>query len=321
MDFALGVDVGGTKVSVTFGNSRGQILAKEVLPTQRGRKTREGIQEIVETLTRLRPARKQSAKVHGIGVGIAGPMDPGKGTVERSPHLKGWEGFPLKSFLAKKFRLPVFITNDANAAAVGEKVFGQGRGVRNFVYLTVSTGIGGGIVLNDKLLLGASFGAGEVGHTIVVPEGEKCGCGHRGCLEAYASGTAIARFFKKEFSRGRRSKIEKRADSKKGITAETIALAAEARDVLALEAFRRAGHFLGIGLANLINVVNPELIILGGSVTKSSRFFWPSMMQSVKKYAWPTLYSACRIVKTRFGNEIGDLGALALVFAKGSFKL
>ena len=217
--------------------------------------------------------------------------------------------------LRKDSSRPRQVLTSANAAAVGEKMFGAGRRSKSFAYLTISTGIGSGIILDGKLFLGASFGAGEVGHTIIVPRGERCGCGHRGCLEAYASGTAIAQFVRDQIRRGRKSKVKKFVPSEKEITAEVVALAAERGDPLALEAFRRAGYYLGIGLANLINILNPEMLILGGSVMKSSRFFWSSMSRSVRRHAWPSLGRACKIVKTRLGDQVGDLGALALVFA------
>ena len=309
MDYALGVDIGGTKISVTLGNSRGKILSQKSVPTLTGKLARRGINELAQSLYCLKSQIKKPSRIVGVGIGIPGPMDPQRGIVQRSPHLKGWAGFPLKSFLQRKLRLPVFITNDANAAAVGEKVFGRGRSVKNFVYLTVSTGVGGGIILNNELWVGASFGAGEIGHTIIFPDGEKCGCGHRGCLEAYASGTAIANYVRAQIH------PSKRGLTPFGFSAEKIAASAAKGDRLALKAFKRAGYFLGMGLANLINILNPEMLIVGGSVTKSSRFFWPEMIHSARTNAWPTLYSACRIVKTRLGDRVGDLGALALAFA------
>ena len=303
MNYALGVDIGGTKISLTLGDARGKILAKQTLPTLTGKKAKQALRGTAEGLARLKKEGTKRGKVIGVGVGAPGPMDPVKGIIQRSPHLGGWQGFRLKSFLEKKLRLPVCITNDANAAALGEKVFGAGRQAENLVYLTISTGVGSGIILDGKVLIGASFGAGEFGHTIIVPGGERCGCGQRGCVEAYASGTAIAKF------------VQARTKKRKGITAETTALAAGRGNRLALEAFERAGYYLGIGLANLINLLNPELLILGGSVVKSSRLFWPSMMRSARRHAWPSLYRACRIVRTRLGDRVGDLGALALVFA------
>ena len=310
--YALGVDIGGTKISVTLGNSRGKILAKESLPTLTGRRAPHAIEALAEALLRLKGRLRKPGRLLGAGVGVPGPIDPNRGRIERSPHLGGWEGFRLKLFLRRKLRLPIFITNDANAAALGEKVFGAGRRANSFIYLTISTGIGGGIVLGGRLLLGSSFGAGEVGHMIIVPAGERCGCGHRGCLEAYASGTAVAKYVKSEIRKGRKSKIPARGL----ITAEIVGSAAAQKDPLALEAFRRAGYYLGIGLANLINLFNPEMLILGGSVTKSSRFFWSAMSQSARENAWPSLYRACRITRTTLDDRVGDLGALALVFAQ-----
>ena len=305
--YALGVDIGGTKVSVTLGNSRGKILAKKLLPTLTGKNARQGIHDLAAALKELKLHEGKGKKIQGIGVGVPGPMDPKKGIIEKSPHLHGWQGFPLKSFLGKKLKLPIFMANDADAAAVGEKVFGQGHGAKNFVYVTISTGIGSGIMIDGRPLDGAAHGAGEFGHTIICPDGEKCGCGRKGCLEAYASGTAIAQYY--------RNISQRTFPNVPGLTAERIAWAAKAKDRLALQAFRRAGYFLGIGLANLINLLDPELIILGGSVIKSSEFFWPEMIESARSHSWPSLFRACRIVKTRLGNQVGDLGALALVFA------
>ena len=315
MKYALGVDIGGTKISLTLGDARGKIRAKQTLPTLTGKKSRQALREMAEGLKRLKKEGAKRGEIIGVGVGAPGPMDPVKGIIQRSPHLGGWQGFRLKSFLEKKLRLPVCITNDANAAALGEKVFGAGRRAKNLVYLTVSTGVGSGIILDGKLLIGASFGAGEFGHTIIVPGGERCGCGQRGCVEAYASGTAIAKFVQAGIKKGRRFPLP---GAGKRITAETVALAAGRGNGLALEAFERAGYYLGIGLANLINLLNPELLILGGSVVKSSRFFCPSMMRTTRRHAWPSLYRACRIVRTRLGDRVGDLGALALVFAARS---
>ena len=308
MKLALGVDIGGTKTSLTLGDSHGKILAKKILPTLTGRRTHEGIKQISEGLLRLKADFSGAGKIKGIGVGIPGPIDPQAGTAQRSPNLRGWEGIRFKAYLQKKLKLPVYITNDANAAAIGEMLFGQGRNCRNFVYLTVSTGIGGGIVLGGRLLMGDSWGAGEIGHTIVQARGERCGCGRRGCLEAYASGTAIAKFFQKN-SRGSGR-----------LSAESIAREARQNNFAAREAYCRAGFYLGIGLANLINLLNPGKIILGGSVTKSFSLFWPTMMKSVRAHAWPVLSKACRIVKTDLEEGAGDLGALALVFSPSSLR-
>jgi glucokinase len=298
MKYALGVDIGGTKTSVVLGSSQGKILARKLLLTRTGKKTRQGIEETVQALKALKSGPGKGKRLLGVGVGIPGPMDSRNGVVQRSPHLGGWKGFPLKSFLERRLGLSVFINNDANAAALGEKVFGEGKRAGDFVYMTISTGIGGGVVVNGELVHGTSFVGGEVGHMTIVPDGERCKCGKRGCLEAYASGTAIARFAKK------RNALEAGLAARKGSRS-------------ALAAYEQGGYYLGIGIANLLNILNPKVVVLGGGVLKSApRIFWSSMLKSCKRNAWPQAYRAVRIVKTKLNDRVGDLGALALVFAR-----
>ncbi len=317
MQYALGVDIGGTKTSVVLGSSQGKILASVVLPTQTGRNTRSGIKKLAEALRLLKQKTGRGKRLLGVGVGIPGPMNPERGIVQRSPHLGGWEGFPLKSFLQKQLQLPIMINNDANVAALGEKVFGEGRRARNFIYLTISTGIGGGVFANGEPVHGANFVGGEVGHMTIVPQGELCKCGKRGCLEAYASGTGIARYVKAEVKRGRRSSVLRFVPKGGKLNARESGLAAKNGDRLALEAYRRAGYYLGVGIANLLNLLNPELVVLGGGVLKSApREFWQTMLKSCKREAWPQAYEKVRIVRSRLGDRVGDLGALALVFSR-----
>jgi glucokinase len=317
--YALGVDIGGTKISVVLGNSRGKILAKIILPTLTGRKSREGITRLAETLKHLKRSLGKRARLAGVGVGIPGPMNPMKGVVQRSPHLGGWEGFPLKRYLERAIKARVVIHNDANTAALGERVFGGGKRTDNFAYLTISTGIGGGLVANGRLIEGSSFVGGEVGHMTIVPNGERCKCGKHGCLEAYASGTAIARYVEGEMRRGRPSRIRKYVPKKEKLEARHVGLAARSGDRLAVKAYGRGGFYLGIGIANLLNILNPERVILGGGVLKSAPpAFWKSMQKSLKREAWPQAFRSAKVVKTRLNNRAGDLGALALVFLRPS---
>ncbi len=316
MKYAIGIDIGGTKISMVLGTSSGKILARRLIATQTGSKTQQCLSEMVENLAGLLKDSGISKKqILGIGVGLPGPVDTQKGVVPRSPHLGGWKGFPLQKWLSKKMGLPVFVANDANAAAIGEKIFGLGRRAKHFIYMTVSTGIGGGLVVNRELVEGASFVAGEVGHMTVVPKGDACKCGKLGCLEAYASGTAIAAFAAREIKAGKASRISHFATQGNKLTAREVGLAAKKGDSLALKAYERAGFYLGIGIANLLNILNPELIILGGGVLKSApRDFWRAMLQSAKREAWPQAFQAVKIVRTKLGDLVGDLGALALVF-------
>lgn len=319
MKTAIGIDIGGTKISIALGNEKGKILSECLIPTRTGTQTRQSVRELIRNIKKLLekyPAPKY--KNLGIGAGLPGPVDPHKGTVPVSPHLGGWQGIPLRKILEKETGLPAVLANDANAAAVGEKFFGQGRGVSDFIYMTVSTGIGGGIVVNRRLLEGAGFVAGEVGHMTIVPDGDPCKCGKRGCLEAYASGTAIAGYVERQLCRGTKSILGK-LKSKERVTAQIVGLAARRRDRLAIQAYERAGFYLGIGIANLLNILNPEKIILGGGVLKSSPSgFWSSMRASCKRDAWPEAIEAVKIVRSHLKGNSGNLGALALVFDKGS---
>lgn len=314
--YAIGIDIGGTKISMVIGTRTGKILRRRVIVTRTGRRTRQGIQELLENVKALiaeSPVKK--SQILGIGVGIPGPVDTQKGIVPLSPHLGGWKGMRLREILSRKLGLPVAMANDANAAVVGEKIFGQCRRAANFIYMTISTGIGGGIVANGALLEGASYVAGEVGHMTIVAQGDICKCGKQGCLEAYASGTAIANYAVHQIKRSRKSGISRLIPKGGKITAQMVGLAAAQHDALAIETYRRAGFYLGVGIANLLNVLNPEKVILGGGVLKSAPpVFWQSMLTGCRREAWPEAMKAVKITRTRLGDHVGELGALALAF-------
>ncbi|MSR77304.1 MAG: ROK family protein [Candidatus Omnitrophica bacterium] len=313
MNSAIGIDVGGTKIAVGLGLPSGKQIASLEIPTHTGRLAGTSVDQIkVVTAKFIEIARQKKTKLRGIGVCIPGAVDPVKGTVPHSPNLPGWEGIPLKKILESKFHLPVRMANDAKAVAVAENVFGQGKGLQNFIYLTVSTGIGSGIFSRGKLLEGASFSAGESGHMVIVSGGDPCLCGNKGCLEAYASGTAMAKFAAAEIKKGKYSKVTGLLSPGETLTARVLGKAAKAGDVLALEAYARGGYYLGIGLANLLNILNPEKLILGGGVFSSAPpLFFKKMMTSVRAHAWPEAFRAVKIVRTKLK---GHTGALALVF-------
>lgn len=316
--YGIGIDIGGTKISMVIGDAKGRILARRQIPTLKNRQVRACVQNLIQNLQLLiREAGISKSKLRGIGIGIPGAVNSNKGIVPKSPHLQGWKNFPLRRVLNRHFGLPVAMTNDANAAVVGEKIFGAGRGKQHVIYMTVSTGIGGGLIAHDRLIEGKSFVAGEVGHMTIVPGGNRCPCGQRGCLEAYASGTAIAADVRRKIRQGEGKSFVRRLGGQP-VTAKEIGLAARAGDRFALKIFEGAGKLLGIGIGNLLNLLNPEIVVLGGGVFKSApRAHWQAMMRSVKKHAWPEAYHAVRIVRTSLGDNVGNLGALALVFAPG----
>ena len=317
MKYIIGVDIGGTKISVILGTSIGKILEKRIIKTQVGNKAQLSAAEISSVISEILSRRNiKSQKLLGIGIGVPGPVDPKKEKIERSPNLPKWEQIPLRPILKRRFNCPVFIENDANAAALGEKYFGAGRSVSDFVYITVSTGIGSGIVTNGRLVRGAGGAAGEIGHTTVQIAGEKCLCGKRGCLETYASGTAIAKFAKRALKTGRKSKILILAKKTAYVTGATVSEAASQGDRLAIEIRHQAADYLGTSLGNLINSLNPKRIILGGGVMEHPHHFWKPMLKAVKREAWPYSLKDCQIVRTKLGNRVGDYGAMAIVLER-----
>jgi glucokinase len=316
MKYAIGIDIGGTKISAALGTSAGKILVCREIKTRKRRQVSACLEELLLTVeSLLKSSGVPKKKISGIGVCLPGAVDTRRAVVPVSPHLEGWYGIPLGKILSKRFRLPVRMANDANAAAVAEKIFGGGRGVANFIYITVSTGIGAGIVAEGKLLTGESYVAGEIGHMTVEPHGEKWKLNEIGVLEAYASGTAIAKFITDRV-RGRSAACRKPFEDGWGnITARSVNGAALQGNRLALEAYERAGFYLGIGVANLLNSLNPGKIILGGGVVKSSPpVFWRTFRKTCRERSWKQAYRAVRIVRTRLGRHVGNLGALALVF-------
>ena len=315
MKYAIGIDIGGTKISLALGTAQGRILTRREIPTRTGTKTKVCIKELTACLvTLIKGFAIPKKKILGIGVGCPGAVNAQKGVLPRSPNLPGWTGLPLRNILKKATGLPVSLANDANAAALGESFFGAGKKSKNFIYITVSTGIGGGIVINGQLYEGSSFVAGEIGHMSIVPEGRKCNCGQKGCLEAYASGTAIGNFVRERMAQSN-ARVWKSLTGNKRFHAQQVGMAAREGHKLSIESYRQAGYYLGIGIANLLNILNPEQVVIGGGVLKSAHtVFWRSMVQSAKQHAWPEAFRAVKIVHSQLKGNVGDLGALALVF-------
>ncbi len=312
--YAIGIDIGGTKISVVLGTDQGRILEREVFKTPHGKRVTTVFQTLKRTVEELLKKRRLSLKrIRAIGVGVPGLYNEEKGVVEESPNLKDWVGIPLRRRLQAAFGRPVRIENDANATAIAEKHFGLGRGLKTFIYVTVSTGLGSGIIVDGKLQRGTSGSAGEVGHSIVDPRGWKNHLSIHGTLEGEASGIAIARKAKERLKRERTalSKLQK-------ITARDVKRAAVKGDRLANQILKEAGEYLGIGLANLIMILNPERIILGGGVLKDEggKLIWRAMQDSLKRHTWKKPLAHCSVVRTKLIEDIADLGALSLAFEK-----
>lgn len=320
MNFQIAVDIGGTQLrAACYPSYSLEAECIQRFPTQAPGTT--PLEQLEKLIAGVIPTR---GVVTAIGVAAPSPVDVRKGVVVEAPNIPGWEELPLVELLEEKFRLPVALGNDANLAALGEWKFGAGQGHHHMIYLTVSTGIGGGVICNDRLLLGERGYAAELGHITVVKDGPLCNCGQHGHLEALASGPAIAKWVRDQLAKGVDSSLsgEKSVgegsvkgdrNERRSITAEIIARHAEAGDLLALEAFKRAGEFIGIGLVNFIHTFNPTVIVIGGGVSRSGPLLMRPIDQAVKKYIMNEDYlENLEIVTAALGDETGLMGSLAL---------
>lgn len=315
----LGVDLGGTKIYTALANARGKILAEVKIPTEAGGGTQHVLRRIVQTVEQVSGQSGVNVRPAFLGIGAPGPTDSKKGIVHQAPNL-GWRDVPLKELLEEALGLPVVVANDANLAALGEHVFGAGQGVADLVYVTVSTGIGSGFILGGKLYSGASFGAGEVGHMTVDPDGPLCNCGNRGCLEAVASGSAMARRAREMVEKGRGQGILQAAGGKDQISAVSVSRAAAAGDREALAILAETGKWLGLGLAGVINLLNPALILLGGGAMQAGKPLWDAMEEEINKRALQALRRRVQLAPAGLGPRSGLMGAIALAIQSSEGK-
>ncbi len=311
----LAADIGGSKIMTALFAAGGKLLAKDTCPTLAA----DGPEAVIGRLAAaidglLKKNDLVSSRLGGIGLACAGGVDYRRGVVVTpSPNLPGWTDIPLGAIIGERFGVPTLVLNDASAAALGEHRYGAGKGVPNLVLLTLGTGIGGGIIIDGELYLGASGGAGEIGHTTVA-DGPACHCGNTGCLEMLASGAAMARDAIGRLKGGEKSVMAAMVDGDmEKITAETVGEAARQGDKLAQAVMARAAYYLGIGLVNVTNIFNPEMIIIGGGLaTLGDRLIAPGR-RMVAERAFSISARAVRIVTAQLGNEAGVYGAAAFV--------
>lgn len=306
----LGIDLGGTKILTALVDDQGQVLARARIATPSG-----GPDPVVAAImdssrTVVARAGLALAAVGGVGVGAPGPMDPATGVVFEPPNLPGWRDVPLAEILAPRLRLPVFVENDANAAALGERWAGAGVGVDDLAYITISTGIGGGLILDGRLYHGAAGTAGEIGHMVIESGGPRCNCGRFGCLEALASGSAIARDARAAVQSGAATILASLPDE--ALTAEAVARAAWDGDPVGRQIYARAAAALGIGVTNLVNLLNPAMVILGGGVARAGELIFAPVRRIVREEAFERPGSAVQIVPAALGEDAGAIGAAAV---------
>ena len=258
-------------------------------------------------------------QISAIGLGAPGISNPEIGVVYRSPNLPDWHRVPLRDIVAKRLDKKVFLINDANAAALGEMEYGAVRGCRNFIYITISTGIGGGIIIDGKLYNGANGMAGEIGHMTVEPDGLPCNCGGSGCWELYASGSAIARRAREQIKSGKKTQLLELAGGDLNmIDAPLIEKAAKQKDALARKLIAETARYLGIGFGSLINIFNPELIVIGGGLSKMGDLLLKPAIREAGKRSYHDIFKTVRFVTAELGDNSGVLGAA--VYARSELK-
>ncbi|HUF51021.1 MAG TPA: ROK family protein [Longimicrobiales bacterium] len=322
----IGVDLGGTNIVVgvlPIDGGTGEVLALHSVPTEAQRGAKYVVDRIValigdtmDAIIAQHGGRREDFA--GVGIGSPGPLDRATGTVINTPNL-GWRNFPLRDLISNGIGLPATLDNDANCATYGEWWLGAGRQVDTLVGLTLGTGIGGGIVLNGEIFHGASDAAGEIGHMTIEANGRKCKCGNYGCLEAYASGPAIALRAVEGIEAGAESLLPALVNGRlDGMTAATVYEAVVLGDPYANDVMRETAKFLGAGVANLINVLNPEMIVIAGGVTRAGDHLFTPLRAEVRRRSFKSAQEACQIVSAQLPGTAGVVGAIA-VFKKETY--
>ncbi|HEX8141143.1 MAG TPA: ROK family protein [Pyrinomonadaceae bacterium] len=305
-----GIDIGGTKIAVALSDTDGNVIARHRFATQVEIGPYRVVENAVKEIERM--VKETATRLIAAGVGCGGPLDRQRGVVLSPPNLPDWDEFPIVELIEKRLGVRSVLDNDANAAALGESKYGAGRGLRNVVYITISTGIGGGIIIEGKILHGVKDGAGEVGHITVLPDGPRCGCGARGCMEAICSGTSIARRARERLLTGEQSSMTTMAGGIMEVTAKTVAEAMRGGDRLAAEVWDETVYYLAVGISNIINVISPEAVILGGGVSTAGEQLLEPLRRQVRDRNTMLPPEKINILQATLGGDSGVYGALIL---------
>ena len=308
-NYAIGIDLGGTNLKAGLVDREGKIHHRLSIKTENNADPQtisnqifELIDKIVKVGVGLKPA---PTNIIGVGLGSPGLVDKKGETILFSPNLPLWRNIPIKRMVSERFSIPCVLENDANAAAWGEKWVGAGKEADSLVMLTLGTGIGGGIIINNKLWRGVNNVAAEIGHMVIQMDGPKCSCGNYGCIEAYASATALVRRFKELLKSGMPSSLKDAGD----VTAKMINDAAFQGDKASLDIIKETGHYLGVALVNIMHVLNPEVIVLTGGMIGSGDLLMNPIKQVIKEKAFEASAKETKIVFSQLGNDAGIIGA------------
>ena len=312
-NYSVGIDLGGTKILIALVNKQtGEVICHIKKKTKKQKGSDNIIKKMIEGIEELfKESKVNIDDVSSIGVGAAGQIDRGNGIIIGAPNLDCFD-LNIKNCLADRFNLPVFVGNDVEIAAIGEMKFGAGRGCNDFVCIFVGTGVGSSIVKDGKIIYGATGTAGEIGHIIVDLNGRQCACGAHGCLEAYASRSAIETRIEGALKKGRKSCIQDYLEPGKTITSSMIQKSIEREDELVIQCVTEASEYLSGGIASIINFINPKLIILGGGLIEAVDYFYQKTIKKARAKSLPVTASKIEIKKAALGDYSGVIGAAFL---------
>ncbi|HKL12549.1 MAG TPA: ROK family protein [Halanaerobiales bacterium] len=313
-EYYIGIDIGGTKILSALADSEGNIINKAQNPTEADKGEEVIIANIKDSINRvIKNSKITKDKVRRIGVGSPGPLDLNNGIIIENSNL-AWTNVPIVQILEDDTGIDVILENDANAAALGENQFGAGKEADDMIYITISTGIGGGIIINRKIFHGGKGNAGEVGHMTLIPDSDyQCGCGNYGCFEAVASGTAIARRGREALTADKDGLIYEYSEGNPDLVdAPLIAAAARKGDQKAIDIYKITGQLLGVGIANVVNLFDPEIIVLGGGVMHAKDLFWDELENSLHERALQPNLKGLQLKEVKLGKDTGVKGAIAV---------
>lgn len=306
--YVIGIDLGGTKISGAISDLQGNILAQYTTPTLAEEGEEAVLNRIIEVIEKvMSDSGKSSDEIKSIGIGSPGPLDAKKGIIITTPNLP-FKNFALVEPIQNKFGIHTYLDNDANVAAIGEYLFGAGKGTKNMVFVTVSTGIGGGAIINGYIYRGNTSNALEVGHTTLVEDGPRCNCGNYGCAEALASGTAIGKRANEAIANGAKTSLT----NYDKVTSYEVFVEAKKGDKIAADIIDKCLNYLGICIANIVNTFDPEMVIIGGGVSKAGDIVFDKVKEVVNKRALQAMAEHCKIVPAGLGTDAGVIGAVAL---------
>ena len=321
-NYIVGVDLGGTTISTALIDAQGHLQARTKCLTEAKKGAQVVVDKICQSIEDVCSQKNfYPDELLTIGIGSPGPLSTKTGIVIDAPNLDGWINVPLRDMVQKEFKPPVFLDNDANAAAYGEFWVGAGKGLQNVIVITLGTGVGGGLIIEGKLYRGPDDTSGEIGHTTVLLDGPLCSCGNRGCLEALSSATALVNRTIDALRLGTKSSIIELCENDlHKITAKMVFDAATKDDKLAKELFRETGYYLGVACVSLVNILNPEMIILFGGMIGAGELLFAPVRDEVKKRAFPTPAARVKIVPAILGDDAGSIGAAGIALMELSSK-